>query len=223
MPFKYGEDKLSDGDVLHVGSLKIKALSTPGHTNESLCYIVCTSDDTEAKAVFTGDTLFAGSVGRTDLYGKTNQPKQSEELYISLKEKLFQLGDHVLVYPAHGAGSVCGHGINGMEPTTLGFEKKTNPYLQLGKEEFIKKVSAEKLVVPRYFKKMEELNLNGPPLLSEMSYPKPLSLLEFEEEMQEQNMIVIDTRMPYAYCRISHHQFSQFVAWRNQRLPRMAL
>ncbi len=110
------------------------------------------------------------------------------------------LGDHVLVYPAHGAGSVCGHGISGMEPTTIGYEKKTNPYLQLGKEEFIKKVTAEELVVPRYFKRLEELNLNGPPLLSEISYPKPFSLLEFEEEMQEQNMIVIDTRMPYAYA-----------------------
>ena len=87
-----------------------------------------------------------------------------------------------------------------MEPTTLGYEKKTNPYLQLGKEEFIKKVSAEELVVPRYFKKMEELNLNGPPLLSELAYPKPLSLLEFEEEMQEQNMIVMDTRLPYAFA-----------------------
>ena len=87
-----------------------------------------------------------------------------------------------------------------MEPTTLGYEKKTNPYLQLSKEEFIKKVTAEELVVPKYFKKMEELNLNGPPLISEMSNPKPFSLIEFEEEMQEQNMIVIDTRMPYAYA-----------------------
>ena len=87
-----------------------------------------------------------------------------------------------------------------MEPTTLGYEKKTNPYLQLSKEEFIKKVTAEELVVPRYFKKMEELNLNGPPLLSELSYPKPLSLPEFEEEMHEQNMIVMDTRLPYAFA-----------------------
>ena len=198
--FKYGEDKLSDGDVLHVGGVKIKSLYTPGHTNESLCYVIYPSESNDAKAVFTGDTIFAGSVGRTDLYGKTNHPTQAEKLYISLNEKLLRLGDHVLVYPAHGAGSVCGHGINGMEPTTLGFEKKTNPYLQFGKDEFIKKVTAEELVVPKYFKKMEELNLNGPPLLSEMSNPKPFSLLEFEVEMQEQNMIVIDTRMPYAYA-----------------------
>ncbi len=200
LPFKYGESKLSDGDILHVGNVKIKALHTPGHTNESLCYIVYSAGSNEPMAVFTGDTLFAGAVGRTDLYGKTNQPQQAEKLYISLHEKLLPLGDHVLVYPAHGAGSVCGHGISGMEPTTLGYEKKTNPYLQLNKEDFIGKAVKEELVVPRYFKKMEEFNLNGPPLLSEMSHPKPFSLLEFEEEMYEQNMIVMDTRMPYAYA-----------------------
>ncbi len=150
--------------------------------------------------VFTGDTLFAGSVGRTDLYGKSTQTVQAEKLFFSLHEKLLPLGDHLLVYPAHGAGSVCGHGISGVEPTTLGYEKKTNPYLQLNKVEFIKKLTDEKLVVPRYFKKMEELNLNGPPLLSELSYPKPFSLLEFEEEMHEQNMIIIDTRLPYAFA-----------------------
>lgn len=200
LPFKYGEYKLSDGDTLHVGNVKLKALYTSGHTNESLSYLIYPSGSNEATGVFTGDTLFAGSVGRTDLYGKPAHAAQAEKLFSSLHEKLLLLGDHVLVYPAHGSGSVCGHGISGMEPTTIGYEKKTNPYLRLDKEEFIKKVTAEELVVPRYFKKMEEFNLNGPPLLTEMSYPKPLSLLEFKEEMQEQNMIVIDTRMPYAYA-----------------------
>jgi hydroxyacylglutathione hydrolase len=175
-------------------------LHTQGHTNESLSYIAYPSGRNEPLMAFTGDTLFAGSVGRTDLYGKIYQPTQAEKLYNSLHENLLPLGNHVLVYPAHGAGSVCGHSISGMEPTTLGFEKKTNPYLQLSKEEFIKKVTAEELVVPRYFKKIEELNLNGPPLLSELSYPKPLSLTEFEEEMHEQNMIVMDTRLPYAFA-----------------------
>jgi hydroxyacylglutathione hydrolase len=200
LPFKYGENFFSEGDILSFGSMKIKAIYTAGHTNESMCYFVYPSGNDTPQMVFTGDTLFAGSVGRTDLYGKSSQTVQAEKLYFSLREKLLPLGDHVLVYPAHGAGSVCGHGISGMEPTTLGFEKKTNPYLQLSKEEFIKKLAAEELVVPRYFKKMEELNLNGPPLLSELSYPKPLSLLEFEEEMHQQNMMVLDTRLPYAFA-----------------------
>jgi hydroxyacylglutathione hydrolase len=200
LSFMYGEHNLSDADTLNIGSLKIKALHTPGHTDESLCYIIYPYQSAEATLVFTGDTLFAGSVGRTDLYGKTSQPTQADKLFTSLHDKLLPLGDHVLVYPGHGAGSVCGHGISGMEPTTIGYEKKNNPYLQLSNEEFIKKVTAEELVMPRYFKSIEQLNLNGPPLLSELSYPKPLSLHEFEEEMNLQNMIVIDTRMPNAFA-----------------------
>jgi hydroxyacylglutathione hydrolase len=200
LSFKYGEHSLVDGDILNVGNAKIKALTTPGHTNESLSYVINTSENVEAFMVFTGDTLFAGSVGRTDLYGKAMQLTQAEKLYTSLHEKLLPLGGHVLVYPAHGAGSVCGHGISGQEPTTIGFEKKTNHYLKLSNEEFIRKIIGEDLVVPRYFKKMEEYNLNGPPLLSNLTYPKPLTLLEFEEEMAEQNRIVIDTRLPYAFA-----------------------
>ena len=200
LPFKYGEHNFSDGDSVHFGSVKIKVLHTQGHTNESLSYIAYTSGRNEPLMAFTGDTLFAGSVGRTDLYGKTCQPYQAEKLYSSLHEKLLPLGEHVLVYPAHGEGSVCGHSISGQEPTTIGYEKKTNPYLQIGKEEFVQKAVNDELIVPRYFKMMEELNLNGSPLLSELSYPKPLSLLEFEEEMQDQNMIVMDTRLPYAFA-----------------------
>jgi hydroxyacylglutathione hydrolase len=200
LPFKYGEHNMGDNDTLNVGSIEIKAVYTPGHTDESLCYAVYPPQNDEASLVFTGDTLFAGSVGRTDLYGKPAQKAQAEKIYISLHEKILPLGDHVMVYPAHGAGSVCGHGISGMEPTTLGYEKKTNPYLQLGREEFTRKVLSEEFVVPRYFRKMEEQNLNGPPLLSELSYPKPLSLAEFEEEIDQQNMVVMDTRMPYAFA-----------------------
>ncbi|MGD0645624.1 MAG: MBL fold metallo-hydrolase [Candidatus Bathyarchaeia archaeon] len=200
LPFKYGEHNLADGDSLNVGNLKIEVLHTPGHTNESLCYVVHQTESNETLMVFTGDTLFAGSVGRTDLYGKAAQSVQAGKLYSSLHEKLLPLGDHVLVYPAHGAGSVCGHNISGQEPTTIGHEKKTNLYLQLSKEDFTQKSISEELIVPRYFRKMEQYNLNGPPLLSELSFPKPLSLPVFEEEMQEQNMIIMDTRMPYAFA-----------------------
>ena len=199
LPFKYGELNLSDNDTLKIGNVKIKTIYTPGHTNESCCYTVYPSGGDEALMVFTGDTLFAGSVGRTDLYGKVAQPTQAEKLFNSLHEKVLELGDGILVYPGHGAGSVCGHGITGQEPTTIGYEKKTNMYLKLGKEEFIQKALNEKLIVPLYFKKMEKYNLNGPPLLSKLSYPKPFPLIKFEDEIQKQNMIIIDTRLPYAF------------------------
>ena len=200
LPFKYGEHNLADGDSLSVGSTKIRALYTPGHTNESLCYAVYPGDQKDPMLVLTGDTLFSGSVGRTDLYGDDNRPVQAEKLYYSLKERLLPLGDGVLVYPAHGEGSVCGRGITGREPTTIGYEKKTNPYLQLSKDHFIQKSVNEQHVFPRYFRTMEEYNLNGPPLLAYLSYPKPYALADFEEEAKNPIVTVIDTRMPYAFA-----------------------
>jgi hydroxyacylglutathione hydrolase len=198
LPFKYGEHNLDDEDTLTVSDLKFKALCTPGHTNESLCYIVF--EGMEPRMVFTGDTLFAGSVGRTDLYGKDQQEAQAEELYECLYGKLLMLDDSLLVYPAHGAGSICGNAIKGFEPTTIGLEKRTNPYLQLKKDEFIQKSIDTDLYVPRYFKQMEKLNLNGPQLIAEMADPEMLELSEFEKERHEQNMMVVDTRMPYSFA-----------------------
>ena len=203
LPFKYGERSLSDGEILKVGGIKINILHTPGHTKESLCYVVYASEnEKEALMVFTGDTLFPGSVGRTDLYGKKLHRKQASELYVSLHEKLLPLGDHVLVYPAHGAGSVCGSDISSQELTTLGYEKKTNPYLQLDEDAFVKRALTEELIVPRYFKKMEKYNLNGPPLLSELSSPRPMSVTDFEDHAKEPNMLIVDTRNPYAFAGV---------------------
>ena len=88
LPFKYGEHNLADNETLSLGGVKIKTLYTPGHTNESLCYVIYPSQSDESTLVFTGDTLFAGSVGRTDLYGKTSQPTQADKLFSSLHEKL---------------------------------------------------------------------------------------------------------------------------------------
>jgi len=201
LPFKYGDHNFGDGDTINVGSLRIRVLHTPGHTDESLCYVVHSSENPEEAAiVLTGDTLFVGSVGRTDLYGKKAQAKQARKLHESIKEKLLPLGDHVVIYPAHGAGSICGGNIGSMEISTLGYEKKTNPYLHLSKEAFVERAENEALIVPQYFKKMEEYNLQGPPLLSELSFPKPFSIADFEAEMHEPNMLMVDTRMPNAFA-----------------------
>ena len=210
--FKYGEHNLSDGETLSVGNLRIKALHTPGHTDESLCYAVYTPErGAEPFLVFSGDTLFVGSVGRTDLYGAAAKGKQAEKLHASLHEKLLPLGDHVFVYPAHGAGSVCGSGISAQEFSTLGYEKKTNPYLQLTKEAFVDAALRQEMLVPPYFRQMEEYNLNGAPLLSELAFPRALSLADFEEEMQEPNMALVDTRMPNAFA--ASHIPGSFSIW----------
>jgi hydroxyacylglutathione hydrolase len=201
LPFKYGEHRLEDGETLSVGNLQIKALHTPGHTNESLCYVVRDSEENgEVLTVFTGDTLFAGSVGRTDLYGKEAQPKQAEKLYASLTAKLLPLGDHVVIYPAHGSGSVCGRDISEREFSTLGYERKTNPYLKLDKSAFVKRAVAEELLIPPYFRKMGEYNLRGAPLLRGLPLAKALSVDAFESEMREADSVVVDARMPDAFA-----------------------
>jgi len=200
LPFKYGDHNLSDGEILTVGNLKIKVLYTPGHTNESLCYAVYRRDKRDALMIFTGDTLFVGSVGRTDLYGKEADPAQAEKLYTSIHEKLLPLGDHVIIYPAHGAGSVCGHGISDQDFSTLGYEKKTNPFLQSGTEAFVQRAMSEEMFVPPYFRKMEDYNLNGPPLLRGLPPPEPFGLTEFEQQMQQPDTVVVDTRRPAAFA-----------------------
>lgn len=199
-PFKYGEHNLGDGETLNIGSLKLKALYTPGHTNDSMCYVVYDSLSNDPLMAFTGDTLFAGDVGRTDLPGLDIWREQSEKLYYSLHEKLLLLGDHVIVYPAHGAGSICGHEISDQESSTIGYERKTNSILQLDKESFIEYMMKQKLLRPPYFRKMEDYNLNGPPLLSKASIPKPLSVDKFEEETHQPNTVILDTREPGAFA-----------------------
>ena len=201
LAFKYGEHNLDDGETLNVGNLKIRALHTPGHTDESLCYVVSDLEKSaEPLMVFSGDTLFVGSVGRTDLQGKPAQPKQAEKLYTSLHEKLLPLGEGVIVYPAHGSGSMCGSGISEQAFSTLGYEKKTNPHLALGKEAFVQKALATELLVPPYFSKMQEYNQKGAPQLRGLALPKALSVTEFEAQMNEADSIVVDTRKPYAFA-----------------------
>lgn len=198
--FTYGDHSLDDGETFSVGNVKIKALHTPGHTDESLCYTVTdTEKTTQPLMVFSGDTLFVGSIGRTDLQGKDTQPKQAEKLFKSLHEKILPLGDAVLVYPAHGAGSVCGSGIGEQTFSTIGYERKTNPFLRLDMQEFVEKAVSQKMIVPAYFRKMEENNLRGAPPLSGSPEPRALSITEFEAEMGEKDSTVVDARAPYAF------------------------
>jgi hydroxyacylglutathione hydrolase len=201
LAFKYGEHNLDDGETLKVGNLCVKTMHTPGHTDESLCYAVSDlGKSVDPLMVFSGDTLFVGSIGRTDLQGKAAQPKQAEKLYTSLHEKLLPLGDQVLVYPAHGAGSICGSGIGEQAFSTLGYEKKNNPYLALSKEAFVKRALAQEMIVPAYFAKMETYNLQGAPKLRGLPTPKPLSVSEFESAMTESDSIVVDTRLPNSFA-----------------------
>ena len=129
-------EPLDDGQVIELGNTIIRVLHTPGHTPESVCLVV--SDlrrGPEPWFVCTGDTLFVGAVGRPDLPG--HERENAATLCHSLHEKLLKLADEIEIYPAHFAGSACGAGMSGKPMTTLAFEKRYNPLLALGPEEFV--------------------------------------------------------------------------------------
>jgi hydroxyacylglutathione hydrolase len=198
MDFKYGE-KLKDGQEFHIDTLRLTAIHTPGHTDESMSYTLADlTAGEEAIMVFTGDALFVGDVGRTDLYGPKEAPRLAENLYNSIFKRILPIGDGVILCPAHGAGSVCGGAISEREESTLGLERTQNPVLQKKREDFVRFKVAEHHERPPYFRKMEQYNLEGPPLLGHPPDPAPLSPREFQREM-EMGALVVDTRKPSAF------------------------
>jgi hydroxyacylglutathione hydrolase len=193
LPFKYGEG-IMDGDELEIGGLRVRALETPGHTRESITYALYDGGNVPLMA-FPGDALFAGTTGRTDLWGATGEA--SGALYDSLVGKILPLGDQAILCPAHGAGSVCGTGISDRDDSTIGYERRTNPDLKLKKNEFIAKKEAEQLETPFYFKQMEKYNLEGPPVTGGPPVCSPMRPGEFGEAIARGTLI--DARMPSAF------------------------
>jgi len=149
--------------------------------------------------VFTGDALFAGDVGRTDLAGEDLRREASEMLYASLHEKLLPLPDGVIVCPAHGAGSVCGGNISDREYTSIGFEKATNELLSLSKEEFVERKVNERLYEPPYFAMMRKLNREGPPLIHNLPHLRAYSAREIRALLDRKAQIV-DIRSPTSFA-----------------------
>jgi hydroxyacylglutathione hydrolase len=147
--------------------------------------------------VFTGDALFAGDVGRVDLLGMDRADDLAGMLYDSIFSKLLPLGDGVIVCPAHGAGSVCGSEIADRPWTTIGLERRLNPKLQhKNRDDFIPNVAKE-LERPPYFRQVERMNLEGPPILGTLPIPPPLSAREFAKRAE--GAVVLDTRMELGF------------------------
>jgi hydroxyacylglutathione hydrolase len=197
LDFAYGHPA-REGDEFLIGDIVIYALETPGHTYESLSYVLTdTASQGKPVAVFTGDALFVADVGRTDFF-----PDKAKEvaglLFDSIHQKLLPLGDHVVLYPAHGAGSVCGMGMADRDFSTLGLERVTNPKLQLDREAFIQGQTEEWHPQPPYFRRMEELNITGEaPALCALPQMQALNSHEFAIRRNE-GMTVLDVRDPEA-------------------------
>lgn len=186
-----------DNEEFKIGNIKIKLLHTPGHTPESSTYLLI-DEHGENHAIFSGDTLFLGDVGRPDLAIKSDVTEKdlAGMLFDSLRNKIMPLADEVIVYPGHGAGSACGKNMSKETVGTIGEQKKTNYALRetMTKDEFIKELLHGILPPPQYFPKNAMMNKNGYKSIDEVMEAglKPLSVDEFEKEKND--AIIIDTR-----------------------------
>ena len=192
---KFPHVDVQDGFELSVGKARLKVLDTPGHTPESVCLLITDEEKSPTPwAVLTGDTLFLGDVGRPDL-SKAHTPLQlAGMLYDSLHRKLLALADDVLVYPAHGAGSLCGRNMRAERSSTIGTERLTNYALQIkSREEFIRELTANLPTRPEYFLQDAEINREGAPTLSDLPALTPISALELKS-MLDQGVVALDVR-----------------------------
>lgn len=193
-----------DGEVFQIGALQLIALHTPGHTPESTTYLL-RNEAGESYCIFTGDTLFIGDVGRPDLVQKGNQTMEdmAGTLYDSLQEKILTLPDHVLVYPAHGAGSACGKNMSKETFDTLGNQRQVNYALMAtSREAFIAEVTAGILPPPQYFAKNAAINKAGYESFDEVREKGmvPLDPKEFEYTAEQTGALLLDTRSPQDFA-----------------------
>ena len=186
---------VGDGFQLRFGKASIRVLETPGHTQESICLLVTNDEKSPSPwALLTGDTLFIGDVGRPDLSPKHTPAELAGMLYDSLHGKLMKLPDNVLVYPAHGAGSLCGKNMRAEKSSTIGTERLTNYALQIGnRDEFVRQLTSNLPVRPEYFAKDAEINRTGASALSDLPVLRPISPQELKP-MLEGGEVALDVR-----------------------------
>ena len=213
----FAHHAVGDGDELKIGEVVLRILETPGHTPESICVVVTetsgggrgergkgeTESNVEVDAgvpvplkVLTGDTLFIGDVGRPDLAGGKGYTPQmmAGMMYDTLHDKLMTLPDDTEVYPAHGAGSMCGRSMSKESSSTIGEQKKTNYALKpMSKDDFVRMMTADLQEAPAYFPKDAEINRGGASALADVSRPAALSPQEVNE-LATHGHLILDVR-----------------------------
>jgi hydroxyacylglutathione hydrolase len=211
---------MRDGFELHVGKIRISAIETPGHTPESVCLVIHDKEkSSEPWAVLTGDTLFLGDVGRPDLSKTHTAAQLAGMLYDSLHNKVMKLPDSVLVYPAHGAGSLCGRNMRAERSSTIGTERLTNYALQIAsREEFIQQLTANLPARPEYFAQDAEINREGAAPLGDLGELQAISPQELKSLLEE-GVTALDVRPGEQFARghipgsINIALSGQFASW----------
>ncbi|MGM0771216.1 MAG: MBL fold metallo-hydrolase [Halobacteriota archaeon] len=215
--------EVSQGDSFEIEDMSIKVLETPGHTPEHVSYVVTDrSRGDEPVSVFCGDTLFVGDVGRPDLF-PGNAEELASKLYDSLHEKLLKLPDHCEVYPAHGAGSLCGRSMAAKRSSTIGYERLYNYALNIGdREDFIHSLTEDMPDAPDHFSRCSEVNRRGPEILDDLPPLKAVPPAAFSKLAEDPETIVLDVRcyeafggrhIPGAYSIDLKSNFATFSGW----------
>ena len=188
---------VSDGEEIRMGQVMLRFIETPGHTPEGICVLVSdAAAPHEPQKLLTGDTLFIGDVGRPDLAGGKGYTPQmmAEMMYDSLHGKLLKLPDEVEVYPAHGAGSMCGKNMSKETSSTIGEQRKFNYALKpMNKDEFVQMMTADLPEAPSYFPKDAEINRSGAREMSELKPPQALTPQKVSE-LRDQGHVLLDVR-----------------------------
>ena len=194
--FRFG-NPVRAGDRFEIGKLELGILETPGHTTESISITLADLDFSEDPvAIFTGDALFIGDAGRTDL---NEDPAAGAGALHESIHRILALGDDVLLYPAHGAGSVCGSHLAQRNFSSLGFERAHSKVLQLDRRAFVEYKVAENLYRPPYFDRMERVNLIGAPEDPDPPVPNPATADGFAHVVENDGLLLLDIREPEAF------------------------
>jgi hydroxyacylglutathione hydrolase len=192
---------LQDGEGIEVGSVRLQALHTPGHTPEHLSFVLFDTERgaNEPLALFSGDFLFVGSLGRPDLLGDEAKQGLAHELFRSLHERIPSLPDSVQVYPGHGAGSLCGSGMSDRAESTLGYERATNHLFRLAESAFVEEILASVPPMPVYYPRMKALNSEGAPSVSTLPGGRSLLPSDVAALSRQEDVILLDLRRPEAF------------------------
>ncbi len=200
---RYGFDheELKEGDKFTFGKAIITVKHTPGHTPEHVSYTLADKDHPETPwGVLTGDSLFVNSAGRPDLLGSSETEELTKKLFETLRGFYLALPDSVIIYPAHGHGSPCGADISDRLESTVGYERKFNPYLQFADfEKFKEQALTGAPPVPKYYPLMKKVNAKGPEVLGNLPRVPGLPAKSFEQAVEEKAGVLVDTRQMLAF------------------------
>jgi hydroxyacylglutathione hydrolase len=201
---KFEHVPLSEGDSIDIEDMHLDILETPGHTPEHIIYLVTDkSQGNSPVGVFAGDVLFVGDVGRPDLFPDIAK-ELAGNLFVSLHDKLLRLPDYCEVYPAHGAGSLCGRSMGAKWTTTIGYERRYNASLQINdKDEFIRSLTSAMPPSPDHFSRCSDINRNGPVLVSKLPVLEELRPADFLMRMQQKVNEVLDVRTYAAFAGLN--------------------